>query len=74
MHGRSLSIDNEYPIHAVDIQRLMSLSVGGDFVSTAFMKTSKRAKKTMDDEYYTKYDTKRGGKGVGTYLINSQKN
>lgn len=74
MHGRSLSIDNVYQIHAVDIQRLTSLSVGGDFISAAFMKTSKRVKKTVDDEYCTKYDIKRGGKGVCTYLINSPKN
>lgn len=74
MHGKSLWIKNELPIHSVDIQSLTSLSVGGDFVSIEFMKTSKRAKKAWDDHYYMKYDTKRGGKGVNIYLINSPKN
>lgn len=73
-HGSSLWINNEYPIHAIDIKRLTSLSVGGDVISTTFMKTSKRGKKTGDDNYYTNYDTKRGGKGAGVYFINSPKN
>jgi len=48
--------------------------VGGYVISNVFMKTSKRVKNTMDDDYYTRYDTKRGGKGAGVYFINSLKN
>ena len=65
--------NKEYPIHAVDIQRLTSLSTEGDTLSTAFQTTSNRDKKTRNDDYYTKYDTKRGGKGACIDLINTPK-
>lgn len=42
-------------------------------VSTAFQKYSKREKKSRDEDCYTKFDTKRRGKGVHIYFINSLK-
>lgn len=59
VHGRSLWLDKEYPIHAVDIQRLTRLSTAGVGLSTVFQNTSK---KTGDDNYYKRYGTQHGGK------------
>jgi len=36
VHGGSLWLDKEYPIHVEDINRLIGLEKGGNAISTAF--------------------------------------
>lgn len=66
----SLWMGKEIPIHVEYIHKLTGLSQEGRDVSSAFQTVSKRAKKSRDTDYYVKYDTRRGGKGVKIKLIN----
>lgn len=49
----------------------MGFSAEGRDVSMAFQNVSKRENKVRYYDYYNKYNTKRGGKGVKIDLINS---
>ena len=66
----SLWLNEEIPIHAADISRLTGLSQTGADVSSAGQTASKRARKSADADLYTKYGTRRGGKGAKIDLIN----
>ena len=66
----SLWLNEEIPIHAEHIHRLTGLSQNGADVSAAGQTSSKRARKSGDADLYTKYGTRRGGKGAKIDLIN----
>ena len=66
----SLWLNEEIPIHAEDIHRLTGLSQNGAEVSAAGQTSSKHARKSGDIDLYTKYGTRRGGKGAKIDLIN----
>lgn len=70
MHGGSLWLDKEYPIHVEDISWLTGLSIGGNTVSSAFQTGAKRVKKRSEDNIYAKYGTKQGGRGAKLDIIN----
>lgn len=70
MHGGSLWLDKEYPIHVEDISRLTGLFAGGNIVSSTFQTGAKRAKKKSKDNIYAKYGTERGGRGAKLDIIN----
>lgn len=69
MHGRSLWLDREYPIHVNDIHRLIGLSDEGNSVNTTFQVGAKRAKKHEEENYYANYGTERGGRGTKIDMI-----
>jgi len=72
MHGGSLWLDKEYPIHVDDIQGLTELSATWNEISTPFQAGAKQAKKEGDNDYYRKYNTKQGGRGAKIDLINKE--
>jgi len=69
MHGGSLWLEKEYPIHVDDIHHLIGLLAGVNVVATTFQGGTKRAKKEGDKNYYEKYNIKHGGRGVRIDLI-----
>lgn len=70
MHGGSLWLNREYPIHVDNIHCLTGLSAGGNEINTVFQAGAKRAKKHKEEKYYEKYGTERGKRGEKIDLIN----
>jgi len=70
MHGGSLWLDKEYPIHVEDISRLTRLVEGGNALSTVFQVGAKQGKKQSEDNIYATYGTERGRRGAKLDKIN----
>lgn len=72
LHGASLWLDHEYPIYAIDIHKVIGLSAYGfDVHSAKFQKTTKRGKKTGENNLYKKYGTTEKGQGDVLDMINN---
>lgn len=70
MHGGSLWLDKEYPVHVEDISHLTGLSKGWNAISTTFQTRVKRGKKNLEENIYARYGTEQGGRGAKLDRIN----
>lgn len=64
VHGNSLWLEREYPIHVDDIHQLTGLSMEGEDVTKAFQGAGKHGKNKGKPTIYKRYGTTRDGHDV----------